>query len=91
MSINEIQAQVNNLREFRSMAQELEEEITAIQDSIKAHMTAAHVDELTGTDYKITWKPVTSSRLDTAALRKAAPELVERFSKTTETRRFIVA
>lgn len=91
MSISEIQAQVNSLREYRRMAEELEAEITAIQDCIKAHMTAAKVDELTGTDYKITWKLVTSSRLDTTALRKADPELVERFSKTTETRRFIVA
>ena len=37
------------------------------------------------------WKAVTSSRVDTKALKAAAPELVERFTKTTTTRRFVVA
>ena len=91
MSIIEIQSKVKDLRELRRMSEELEAEITAIQDAIKAHMTAANVDELAGADYKITWKAVTSSRLDTAALKKAEPELCERFTKTTESRRFCIA
>lgn len=91
MSNQEMQSKVNELRELRRMADELDAEITAIQDSIKAHMTAIGAEELTGTDYKITWKTVTSSRLDAAALRKAAPELCERFTKTANTRRFCVA
>ena len=54
-------------------------------------MDAAGADELTGADYKITWKAVTSSRIDTAALKKALPDVVERFSKTTTARRFVLA
>ena len=42
-------------------------------------------------EYKITWKPVTASRLDTVALRKALPDVAERFTHTTTTRRFCVA
>lgn len=91
MSINDIQAKVNDLREYRRMVEDLEAEITAIQDSLKAHMSAAGVDELAGADYKITWKPVTTSRLDTAALKAAAPELVAQFQKASTTRRFTVA
>ena len=91
MSNQEMQSKVNELRELRRMADELDAEITAIQDSIKAHMTAIGAEELTGTDYKITWKTVTSSHLDAVALRKAAPELCERFTKTANTRRFCVA
>ena len=91
MSNQEMQSKVNELRELRRMAEELDAEIVAIQDSIKAHMTAIGAEELTGTDYRITWKTVTSSRLDAAALRKAAPELCERFTKTASTRRFCVA
>lgn len=91
MSNQEMQSKVNELRELRRMAEELDAEIMAIQDSIKAHMTAIGAEELTGTDYRITWKTVTSSRLDAAALRKAAPELCERFTKTASTRRFCVA
>ena len=91
MSNQEMQSKVNELRELRRMAEELDAEIMAIQDSIKAHMTAIGAEELAGTDYRITWKTVTSSRLDAAALRKAAPELCERFTKTASTRRFCVA
>ena len=91
MSNQEMQSKVNELRELRRLADELDAEIMAIQDSIKAHMTAIGAEELTGTDYRITWKTVTSSRLDAAALRKAAPELCERFTKTANTRRFCVA
>lgn len=45
----------------------------------------------TGVDYKITWKSVTSSRFDRTAFKKAMPELAERFSRSTTSRRFVVA
>ncbi len=52
------------------MAEELQAEIDGLTDSIKAEMTARKTDTLTGTDWKVTWKTVTSSRLDTTALKK---------------------
>lgn len=48
-------------------------------------------DTLTGIDYKITWKSVTSSRFDSTAFKKAMPELAERFTRSTTSRRFVVA
>ena len=91
MSNTEIQSKVNELRELRRMADELAAEIEAAQDAIKAHMTAIDADTLTGVDYKITWKSVTSSRFDSTAFKKAMPELAERFTKSTTSRRFVVA
>ena len=91
MSTFELQDKVNEIRELRRMADELDAEITAIQDSIKAHMDATGVDELAGMDFKITWKTVTSARLDSTALKKALPEIAERFTKTSTTRRFVLA
>ena len=91
MSVNEMESKVKELRELHRMAEEIDAEIAAIQDSIKAHMTTEGVDELTGTDYKITWKEIRSNRLDTSALKKAMPELCERFTVATVTRRFNVA
>ena len=88
MSNTEIQSKVNELRELRRMADEL---IESIQDAIKAHMTAIDADTLTGADYKITWKTVTSSRFDSTAFKKAMPELAERFTKPSTSRRFTVA
>ena len=90
MSNTEIQSKVNELRELRRMADELTAEIESIQDAIKAHMTAIDADTLTGADYKITWKTVTSSRFDSTAFKKAMPELAERFTKSSTSRRFTV-
>ena len=91
MSMNELEAKVANLRELRRMADELEAEITATQDELKAYMVANATDELYGSSFKITWKQITSSRLDSKALSVAAPELCQRFMKQTTTRRFVLA
>ena len=91
MSVNEMDSKIKELRELRRMAEELAAEIETIQDSIKQEMTAREVDTITGSDYKITWKSITSTRLDTAALKKALPDVAERFTKTTTSRRFLIA
>lgn len=91
MSNTEIQSKVNELRELRRMADELAAEIDSITNSIKAHMDAEGVDTISGTDWKVTYKAVTSSRIDTGALKKALPDLAQQFTKTTTARRFCVA
>lgn len=73
------------------MADELAAEIDALTDTIKTEMTSRQVDTIAGSDWKITWKPVTSTRLDTAALKKALPDVAERFTKTSTSRRFVLA
>ncbi len=89
MSINEIEAKCRELRQLQSLVEEAEAEMETIKDAIKAHMGDS--EELRAGEYKITWKPVTSSRLDSKALKAALPEVVERFTRTTTSRRFCVA
>ena len=91
MSHIELSNAVAELRELRRMADEIAAEIDGITDSIKQHMDAAQVDTLSGNDWKVTYKAVTSSRLDTTALKKALPDIAERFTKQTTTRRFLIA
>ena len=91
MSMNEMEAKVSELRELRRLADDLAAEIGALEDDLKAYMAANNADELHGPSFKITWKPITSSRLDSKALKTAAPELWERFTKTVTTRRVILA
>ena len=91
MNKNDITAKIHELRELRRMADEIAAEIDVIQDAIKAHMTAQQLDTLTGTDWKVTYKPVTSRRIDTTALKKALPDIAEQYTKTTTARRFILA
>lgn len=88
MSIDTMNAKVAELRELRRMADELAAEIDSLQDEIKAEMTAREVDTLTGFDWKITYKAVTSSRIDSRALKAALSEVAARYMKETTTRRF---
>lgn len=91
MSMNEMDSKIKELRELRRIADELQAEIDGLTDSIKAEMTARDTDTLTGNDWKVTWKMVTSSRLDTTALKKALPDLAQQFTKTSTSRRFVLA
>ena len=91
MSMKELESKVSQLRELRRMQDELAAEIAATEDELKAYMTANDADTLHRPSFKITWKEVTSSRLDSKALKAAAPTIWEQFSRQTTTRRFIVA
>ncbi len=91
MSKTEMTNKVRELKELKAMADELAAEITAIEDSIKADMTAQDVEDITVDVYKVRSKTVISCRIDSTALKKAMPELAARFTKETESRRFSVA
>lgn len=54
-------------------------------------MIAAGVDTLTGSEHKASYKTVTSSRIDTSALKKALPEVAAEYTRTTESKRFTFA
>lgn len=91
MSTNELTSKIRELKELKAMAEEIAAEITTIEDAIKAEMTARETDEMMIDVYKIRWTRVKSNRFDSTAFRKAMPELAEKFTKTTETRRFSIA
>lgn len=91
MSANEMTAKVRELKELKAMAEELAQEITAIEDAIKAELTARNAEEMTVDVYKIRRTKVTSSRFDTTSFKKAMPELYGQFTKTSESRRFSIA
>ena len=89
MSMNEMESKIRELRQLQNLIEEAQAEAEAIKDSIKAHMGDA--EELRAGEYRVTWKAVTASRLDTAALKKALPDVAARFMKSTTSRRFCVA
>lgn len=91
MSIDVMNAKVKELRELRRMADGLAGEIESLQDEIKQHMTEQNTDTLTGLDWKISWKVVTSNRLDSKALKAALPDVAAQFTKETSSRRFVLA
>lgn len=91
MSQNELTSIITQLRELKRFQEDIAAEIETLTDSVKQHMDAQQVDTLTGADWKVTYKAVTSSRLDTTALEKVLPDIAAQYTKTTTTRRFTVA
>lgn len=91
MSRQDIEGKVQEIRELKRMQEELSAELEALTCEIKAHMDAEGMDTISGTDWKVTYKAVTSSRIDTSALKKALPDLAQQFTKTTTARRFCIA
>lgn len=91
MSKTEMTSKVRELKELKAMADELAAEISSIEDSIKADMTAQGVEEMTVDVYTVRYKTVKSSRFDTTAFKKAMPDLASQFMRETESRRFTVA
>lgn len=88
MTTAEITKKLTDLQELKRMQEELNAEIDAIQDEIKAHMGTSEI--LLSGPYKVTYKPVTSTRIDTTALKKDLPDIAAKYSKTSTTRRFTV-
>lgn len=89
MSANELEMKIRELRQLQQLIDDAQAEAESIRDAIKAHM--GEREELRAGEYKVTWKPVTSSRLDATALRAALPEVAARFTHTSTARRFCVA
>lgn len=89
MGMTELIARIRDLRELQALIEEAQGEAEAIRNELKAYMGDA--EELRAGEYLVTWKPVTSSRIDTRALREALPDVAREYTRETTTRRFVVA
>ena len=88
MSNPNLTPKITELMELKRMRDELDAEIQAAEDEIKQAM--GDDDTLLAGPFKVTWKTITSSRLDSTALKKALPVIAARFMKQTTTRRFSI-
>ena len=78
---------MRELAEYIRMQEEAAAMVESLKDQLKERMTAAGVESLAGSEHK----EVTSSRVDTAALKNELPEVAARYTKTTTARRFTFA
>ena len=88
VDINAIMAE---LAQYTRMAEEIAATVDGLKDTIKKYMEENQLETLTGNEHKATYKTVTSSRIDTTALKRNAPNIAEKYTKTTETKRFTFA
>lgn len=85
---NTIVTKVNELMELRKFAEELQNQMDAITDEIKAYMGTE--DTMLAGSYKVTWKETVSRRVDTASLKKVLGDALDEYTKTITTRPFKV-
>lgn len=86
---NNLDGIMKELAEYTRLSEEIAATVDNLKDILKRQMEAAGVDTLTGTEHKASYKAVTSSRIDTTALKKERPEIAQAYTKTTNTRRFV--
>lgn len=86
MDINAIMAE---LAQYNRMAEEIGVTLDSLKDTLKKHMEENGLDSIAGSEHKASYKAVTSSRIDTTALKRDLPEIAAKYTKTTETRRFL--
>ena len=86
-----IDAIMRELAQYTRLQEETAAIIDGLKDELKAIMQERNTDTLTGTEHKASYKAVVSSRIDTTALKKDAPEIAAKYTRTTESRRFTFA
>lgn len=86
---NNLDEIMKEVAEYTRMAEEIVATLDSLKDLLKKHMEENQLETLTGTEHKASYKTVVSSRIDTAALKRNAPEIAEQYTKTTKTKRFL--
>lgn len=91
MSSTELISLVEQYRETQQLIEAAQAELEAIKAQVTAEMDRRGVSQMDAGTYRIRLQQVTTSRLDSKALRAAVPDLAARFIRQTTTRRFTVA
>ncbi len=75
-------------KELVETLEKLETEKRLIEQELKVYLGEAVAAE--NDRYRVSWKPVSSSRLDEKRLKEERPEIYEQYKKTIQSRRFTV-
>lgn len=86
---NNLDEIMREVAEYTRMAEEIAATLDSLKDKLKKHMEENGLDSIAGSEHKASYKAVTSSRIDTTALKRDMPEIAAKYTKTTETRRFL--
>jgi predicted phage-related endonuclease len=88
MTDRTMREKAHKLADINSQIAALQAEADKLKGDITAEMEQRTVDELKAGSVLIRWKEVTSTRLDTKALREAHSTLYAEFARQQTTRRF---
>lgn len=89
IAMDNLNALMREIAEYTRMAEEIGATLDSLKDTLKKHMEENGLDSIAGSEHKASYKAVTSSRIDTTALKRDMPEIAAKYTKTTNTRRFL--
>jgi predicted phage-related endonuclease len=89
IAMDNLNGLMREIAEYSRMAEEIGATLDSLKDSLKKYMDENGLDSIAGNEHKASYKAVTSSRIDTTALKRDMPEIAAKYTKTTETRRFL--
>ena len=90
MSNETIAAKAAELFGIRREIEELSAVKAALEDELKLAMAERGAEEMTAGAHRLSWKVVTSTRIDMAALKRTLPEIAARFTKESRACRFTI-
>lgn len=90
MSNETIAAKAAELFGIRREIEELSTVKAALEDELKLAIAERGAEEMTAGAHRLSWKVVTSTRIDTAALKRTLPEIAARFTKESRACRFTI-
>ena len=91
MSTIEMESTARTYREIQAEIKALEEQADALKQRMINEMDARNAETMTAGEYTIRWSLYESSRLDSAKLKAAQPDIYSIYTKRTTATRFQVA
>lgn len=89
--MDKINTIMSELAKYNALMDETAAIIDGLKDEIKAYMVENNLDTLQGIEHKAIYKSVSSTRIDTKALKNELPEIATRYSVTSNSMRFTFA
>ena len=88
MAMDNLNALMREIAEYTRMVEEVAATLDSLKDILKKHMEENGLESIAGNEHKASYKAVTSSRIDTTALKRDMPDIAATYTKTTVTKRF---
>lgn len=90
MQLQQLEAIIKNLKQLQREQERLESELAACKKQVTQELNDRGVEELTVGSYKVRWTTVKTTHLDSKALKVALPELAQRFTVESSTKRLTI-
>lgn len=91
MGHNELLDTVTELCSLRNLADELHDQILALEDIIKNEMNSQGVDKLYLGDCKVSWLEYSTSRFDTKKFKAEHEAVYKQYTTTIKARQFTIS